>query len=255
MKNSSIINPATNNASKTSKASFADRLAMGEDIDTIVSEDELPTEEPLFDLSVLDESKELPTAATPLQPLETSDSKSLSFKNGERSAQSGTLKAALYACFDSYVLAGIPQENWYEKAKKDNPEILEGRIYKCFRYYTVGEYKRPLDSAVINRTTLTVEQADEKFVEVEKTALEEFETAILKAKKDFCAKVGKAQKLCALAKDNEAKKDLLDRMEVAKSVKKAADVLKTLESIDTSKVEITPDMRAMMLKMLGMETV
>lgn len=229
----------SNNFAKTSKMSFADRLAMGEDIDNIVSDDETPTAENVSQPieSIIENHS---------QPLETLQER----------AERGTVKKATLELFESLSKTGeVDRSLWCQMAVDKGICKNVRQAANILRYDFLGIERVSMDGTIVNRTTLTVEQAEQKFLEVEKTALEDFELAIKKAKLDFCAKVSKAQKLCALAKENEAKKAEQDAKIAAQSVKKAGEVLKSLESIDTSKVEISPEMREMMMKMLGLTNV
>jgi cell division septum initiation protein DivIVA len=116
-----------------------------------------------------------------------------------------------------------------------------------------------MDSTIVNRTTLSVLEATEKANEMnEKAALDAeriISEATAKAEKLIADTFTRANNLVELAKVNAERKEEHEAKLAAQSVKKAGEVLKTLESIDTSKVELTQEMREMMLKMLGLATV
>lgn len=183
---------------------------------------------------------------------EDTNAKVLSFKDGERQARSGTQKATLYGAFDNYQEKGIASENWLEKAKSEFPEILEQRIVKTIRTYKNGEYVR--NGETLSRKVLSVAEAMENFEKTEKEALKTMEIEIHLAKVKFCNSVEKARLAVERSKENE--KVLADKLakEAKESIAKANKVMQTLSNLDTSKVEVTPEMREMMLKLLGMQS-
>jgi cell division septum initiation protein DivIVA len=142
------------------------------------------------------------------------------------------------------------------KATKDFPEFLKDRISKEFRYFNGAERPTYNSETIVSRTTLTVEQATEKANEMnEKAAIDAeriISEATAKAEKLISDTFTRANNFVELAKSNAERKAEMEAKIAAQSVKKAGEVLKTLESIDTSKVELTPEMREMMLRMLGM---
>jgi cell division septum initiation protein DivIVA len=244
MKNSSVINPTTttNNTSLTSKVSFADRLLMGEDIETIIEANQ--------DLTV-DYSEDLPTTAEiPLQPIETPTER----------AERGTVKKATLDLYKSLQDAGeVDRSLWAQMAVDKGICKNVRQAGNILRYDFLGIVRVPLDGTIVNRTTLSVLEATEKANEMnEKAAIDAeriISEATAKAEKLISDTFARANNLVELAKVNAERKEEHEAKLAAQSVKKAGEVLKTLESIDTSKVEISPEMRAMMMKMLGMETV
>ena len=226
MKNSSIAT-TTNNTSLTSKMSFADRLLMGEDIENIVDE---TTDE--------------------LQPLETPTER----------AERGTVKRATIDLYKSLQDAGeVKRELWAQMAVDKGICKNVRQAANILRYDFLGIERVSLGTTIISKTSLSVEEAEQKALEMNSSASKEAERIIFeaqqKADKLINDTMHRATSLVERAKENQSRKAEIEAKQAAESVKKAGEVLKTLEKIDTSKVELTAEMREMMMKMLGLQTV